>query len=148
MPVTRVHRCLPRAGLDPIDSAAAADLLAHAIQRPFRHETIVLLLDAERRGISVVVVDATSDPDSVVEIVELLASPGVGDGRVGAMVVGTVRSDEGTSSVDAELGHDVERWMELSEIADQSGVELIEWFVVGPGGVRCPRDQLGEPPRW
>jgi hypothetical protein len=35
----------------------------------------------------------------------------------------------------------------MSDIAEQAGVELLEWFVIS-GDVTCPRDQLGEPPRW
>ena len=50
-------------------------------------------------------------------------------------------SDEST------VATDVDRWLEMSDIAEQVGVELIEWFVIG-GDVTCPRDQLGEPPRW
>ena len=47
------------------------------------------------------------------------------------------------------LAHaDVNRWFEASDIAADHGVELLEWFVVGPGGVVCPREVFGEPPRW
>jgi hypothetical protein len=27
-------------------------------------------------------------------------------------------------------------------------MELVEWFVIGGQDVTCPRDLLGEPPRW
>jgi hypothetical protein len=38
----------------------------------------------------------------------------------------------------------------MSDVAEQVGVEVLEWFVIGNSGrdVTCPRDQLGEPPRW
>ncbi len=149
MPVARVHRCLPRAGIDPIDDpVTAARTLAAAVHRPIRHETIALLLDAERRGVAIVIVADTDDPDALLEIVELLAAPTAHDGRVAAMVVATVRPDQrdGAAS-DVAIG-DVERWMEASELADAHGVELIEWFVIAPADVTCPRDRLGEPPRW
>ena len=35
----------------------------------------------------------------------------------------------------------------MSDIAEHVGVELLEWFVFG-NAVTCPRDRLGEPPRW
>ena len=43
---------------------------------------------------------------------------------------------------------DVERWLELDGIVSDAGIELVEWFVVGIGGVACPRELVGEPERW
>ena len=43
---------------------------------------------------------------------------------------------------------DVDRWLDMSELISQAGVELLEWFVIDPTGVWCPRDLLGEAPRW
>ena len=37
---------------------------------------------------------------------------------------------------------------QLSRLGVEHGIELIEWFIVGPSGVDCPRDLLGEPQRW
>lgn len=144
MPLSHIHRCPPRAGVDSIgDPAAAAEVLALAIHRPLRYETIALLLDAERRGIAIVVVSGTVDPDAVVEVTELVTTPSAHDGRVAAAVLATVRPDPRHRPA-----ADVERWMEISEIAGDRGVELLEWFTIDPLGVSCPRDHLGEPPRW
>jgi hypothetical protein len=49
---------------------------------------------------------------------------------------------------DGLVDADIDRWLEASDIAAENGVELLEWFVVGPSGVVCPRELLGEPARW
>ena len=140
-----VHHRLPRAGVDRISCAETALLmLAMAIQQPLRAETVTLLLDAERRGIAVAVVSGTHQPDDVLEVVECFTRSAAHGGRVGGIIVASVRpevSDEDT------VATDVDRWLEMSDIAEQVGVELLEWFVIN-GDVTCPRDQLGEPPRW
>ncbi len=139
---TPIHRRLPRAGLDPIgEPAAALSTISLAIHRPLRHETIVLLLDEAHRGRTIVTVSGTVDPDSTIEIVEFLTQ-GVECERLGALVIASVRPGDG-----GELDADIDRWLEMSEIAALTGVELLEWFVIGRT-VSCPRDLLGEPPRW
>jgi hypothetical protein len=42
---------------------------------------------------------------------------------------------------------DVDRWLEASDLLEGYGLELLEWFVIGDR-TWCPRDLLGEPPRW
>jgi hypothetical protein len=140
-----VHHRLPRAGIDRIDRPETAIItLAMAIHRPLRAETIALLLDHERRGVAVAVVTDTRQPDAVLEVVECLTRSSAHGGRVGAVVVATVRPGSTDAAV---LARDVDRWLEMSDIAEQAGVELVEWFVIG-SEVTCPRDHLGEPPRW
>jgi len=140
-----VHHRLPRAGIDTISCAETALLtLAMAIQQPLRAETVALLLDDQRRGIAVAVVSGTHQPDDVLEVVECFTRSATHGGRVGSIVVATVRpatTDEGTGDTD------IDRWLEMSDIAEQAGIELLEWFVIA-GDVTCPRDRLGEPPRW
>lgn len=141
-----VHRP-PRAGLDPVDSAdAALSVIRLAVSRPLRQEVVVLVLDADRRGHSIVIVDGTDEPDAVVEIVEHLAESLVDGGGDVALVVATIRPGGGP------LEDDDTRWLEASELAERAGVELIEWFVIsddlGPPTAWCPRDLLAEPPRW
>jgi len=140
-----VHHRLPRAGVDTIDCAETALLtLAMAIQQPLRAETVSLLLDDQRRGIAVAVVSGTDQPDDVLEVVECFTRSATHGGRVASVIVASVRP--GVAD-DATAAGDVDRWLEMSEIAEQAGVELIEWFVI-TGDVTCPRDRLGEPPRW
>lgn len=138
---TTVRR-LPRAGIDTIDHPdIALAAIAMAITRPLRSETILLLLDEARRGRAIVIVSDTTAPDQVIEVVECITQ---GDGceHLGTVVVASARP-----GCDDELTGDVDRWLEMSEIASLAGVELLEWFVIGRT-ISCPRDRLGEAPRW
>jgi hypothetical protein len=142
------HRA-PRAAVDPIDSAAAAlAVVALAMRRPPTHETIALVLDTDRRGRTIVVVDGTHEPDAVLDVIERVAGSIAESGRSGCVVLATIRPGGGP-----EEGDD-DRWLEASDLADDVGVELLEWFVItgdSPSlGARtwCPRDLLGETPRW
>ena len=136
-----VHR-LPQAGVDPIDSELVAfSMLAHVVWRPMRHEIIALLLDHEHRGISVLVVADTEPPDALFDVIDVLVDPGRGGDLLGAVVLATVRPDD---TLDPR---DVDRWLEASAVLGDHGIELLEWFVIGRE-VSCPRDLLGEPPRW
>jgi len=142
MPPDTFHHRFPRAGVDPINRPDLALMaIAMALHRPLRHETIVLLLDSERRGLAVVVVSGTDQPDQVLDVVECVADPAAHGGESAAAVVASVRPGS------AEIPGDVDRWLEMSDLADRAGVELVEWFVVGTD-ITCPRDALAEPPRW
>ena len=46
------------------------------------------------------------------------------------------------------LPGDGDRWLELCEIAETHGCELVEWFILSDDVAWCPRDLLAEPPRW
>ena len=116
------------------------------IHRPLRHETIVVLLDDQRRGLAIAVVTGTRRPDDVVEVVECLARPSVRD-EAGRRACSSPACDP-TGAPIRRSAADVDRWLELSDLAEQAGVELLEWFVIDPHAVTCPRDLLGEPPRW
>jgi len=139
----------PRAGVDPIDSAAAAlAVVALAMRHPPVEEIIALVLDPDRRGRTVVVVDGTSDPDAVLDVIERVAGSIAAAGRTGCVVLAMVRP--GGGPVDG----DDDRWLEASDLADDVGVDLLEWFIIAgdapsiAANAWCPRDLLGEAPRW
>ncbi len=139
-------RRFPRAGVDPISTPQAAmAVISMAMRRPLRHETLVLALDAERRGITIVVVDGTADPDAVVVVGECIATAVAGETLVEALVMATVRPG-------VDYDDDPDRWLEASDAVEACGLELVEWFVISGDEtverVRCPRDDLGEIPRW
>ncbi len=135
------HR-LPRAGIDTIDAPGRAlHAIAMSMAIPPRPETLVILLDEARRGLTIVTVTDCTDPDHVVDAIEVLTAPANTQGVIGAIIVASIRPDGATDE------RDVDRWIELSEIAEAHGVQLLEWYVVGREIV-CPRDLLGEPPRW
>lgn len=126
-----------------VDTAEAAlEVVLAAAQVPPRDEVIALLLDADLRGHSIVVVDGTVSPDAVVDVMELLGEAVARADRDQAIVLTSVRTDCGA------LPGDVDRWLELNEVAETLGCELLEWFVITDGVAWCPRDFLAEPPRW
>lgn len=146
MPLT--HHLLPRAGIDPIDGSGPAlamfDLL---VDRPLRHQTLALLLDHRRCGLGALVVDGTCRPDSVVEVAAMLAEAAPTNPRLRAVVLATVRTGVSAPQRD-DCSADIDRWMDVSDVLHRGGVDLLEWFVVSAHHSWCPRDLLGEPPRW
>lgn len=150
-------RRFPRAGVDAISSPSEAmAVISLAMRRPLRHETLVLALDAARRGVTVIIVDGTADRDSVVVVGECIATAVAGSGAVEALVLATVRPDAGGGASgdrdDEDDNGDPDRWFEASDVVEACGLELVEWFVIGGQdtieSIHCPRDDVGERPRW
>ncbi len=68
------------------------------------------------------------------------------------VIIASVRTPSTVDSHDLATPDDVEdadidRWFEMSHLAEQAGIELVEWFVVGRS-ITCPRDLIGAAPRW
>jgi len=141
---------LPRAGIDPIDgSGPALAVIGCAITQPKRAETIVLLLDAQRRGRSVLVVSGTDQPDCAFGVLDAIARASPAHPDIAGVVMASVRPSADPCGECRHLPGDIDRWLELSERAQQAGLELVEWYLIGPGcSVTCPRDLWGEAPRW
>lgn len=137
---------VPRSGTDPIDGAGRALAMLHVlVARPFRYETIALLLDDARCGLGALVVDGTRHADSVLDVAQLLAGAAPSHPELRAVVLASVRP-----AADAACADDVDRWADVDDILHAAGIDLLEWFVVsaGPTPVSCPRDLLGAPARW
>lgn len=109
---------------------------------PLEAETIAFLLDAHGNGGVVTIVSGTTQPDSVLAVAECLSRAAEGVPHACSLVLATVRP---TGCV---LPGDIDRWLEASDLAAASGVQLLEWFIITPAGAQCPRDLLGEPERW
>ena len=58
--------------------------------------------------------------------------------RLCGLVLASVRPTS-APNMPATLPGDLDRWIEANEITEAYGIELVEWFVVGPAGVDCPR---------
>lgn len=143
MPYPSSRSRAPRPDIDPIHTADdALALVSAVITQPLVPETISFALDATGRGNTITVVSGTVHPDSVVDVAECLATAAARTARAASIVLATVRPESGM------LPGDVDRWLEASATVAQQGLELLEWFVIGPGGPECPRDLLGEPERW
>ena len=136
----RTFHPVPRGGIDPIRSADDA-LAVLALAAPYGCDTIVILLDAERCGTSVMVVTGTTDPDALFDVIGVCVAAAP-DTPIEAMIVATSRPDGDIVPDDAR------RWLEASDQCRAGGLELVEWFVLGRSGPERPREMLGEPERW
>jgi hypothetical protein len=138
----------PPLASDPVCSSIdAIAVVSLAIHRPLEPETIAFLLDDLGRSTTITIVSGTTEPDSVMAVAECLSQAGSQIPSLCGLVLATVRPDTAPNGP-ATLAGDVDRWLELDEITESHGIELIEWFVVGPAGVDCPRALLGDPERW
>jgi hypothetical protein len=133
---------LPVADVDPIDDAPTALTLIGAMASdPPAHETLVILLDREHRGSTIVNFDGTTDNDSVLWVADHVTEIAHRVDDIGAVVIASFRPN-GSDELD-----DVERWLTVDEQLDLVGIELVEWFVIGRS-VSCPRSLFGDAPRW
>jgi hypothetical protein len=147
MPHSTARSRLPHAG-DPIRTALdAIAVVSLVIHRPLEAETIAFFLDENSRSNVITVVSGTTDPDSVLSVAECMAMVADRSPTLCGVVLASVRPSA-PPNLAATLPGDIDRWVEANEIIESHGVELIEWFVVGPAGVDCPRELLGEPERW
>ena len=147
MPRSTARTRLPLAS-DPICSSFdALAVVSLAIHRPLEAETIAFFLDEASRSNTITVVSGTTDPDSVLSVAECMAVAGARVPALCGVVLATVRP-HGSPNQPAVVPGDVDRWVEADEITESHGIELIEWFVLGPTSVECPRDMLGLPERW
>ena len=111
-----------------VDSAEAAlGAIFAAAHDPAQPEVIALLLTPDYRGHTILVVNDARSPDAVVEVMELVAETAANAGREHAIVLASVRTGHGP------LPGDVDRWTELSDLAEGHGCELLEWFVITDG---------------
>jgi hypothetical protein len=117
-------------------------LLQLAMCWPLSDETLAFLLDDAGNGGVIVSVTGTQPLEAVLDITDQISEAGSRTPGVSSIVVASVRPHHGL------LPGDIDRWLEASDIAEAHGITLIEWYVVGRRGFFCPRDLLGEPPRW
>ncbi len=151
MPRPPTRPRLPLAS-DPIRSSIdALAVVSLAIHRPLEAETITFFLDDAGRSNTITIVSGTTDPDSVLSVAECMAVAGSRLPSLCGVVLATVRPDIAPTQPGTRRGTlpgDIDRWLEANAITEAHGIELIEWFIVGPAGVECPRELLGEPDRW
>ncbi|MEO7370040.1 MAG: hypothetical protein ABI949_18090 [Ilumatobacteraceae bacterium] len=147
MPHHIVRRRLPQAGDPVLSSFDAISVISLAMRQPLVAETIAFFLDEDSCSSAITIVSDTTDPESVLVIAECLAMTGSQSPASCGLVLATVRPT-GSPNQGPTLPGDLDRWVEADVITAAHGLELIEWFVIGPWGVGCPRDLLGDPQRW
>ena len=147
MPRSTARSRLPHAG-DPIRSSIEAiAVVSLVMHRPLEAETIAYFLDETGCSNTITVVSGTTEPDSVLTVAECMAMAASELPGLCGVVLASVRPTV-ASNLHATLPGDLDRWVEANEITETYGIELVEWFVIGPAGVDCPREMLGEPERW
>lgn len=132
---------VPRGGIDPIRSRDDA-LAVLALGAPYGHDTVIVLLDTDRCGRSVMVVTDTIDDDALFRVIDTCISATSMHPTIAGMILASSRPDGAAEPEDAH------RWLEASDQCRAGGMELIEWFVLGRSGPQCPREFFGEPERW
>src|SRR4051812_45887331 len=104
--------------------------------RPARPETVALLLDDCCVCRACVVVEGTTEPDDVLSLARLLAEASEREASPPAVVLAPVpRPALDVAATVARRGRerardDVDRLLELLELFDGVGVELVDWFVL------------------
>jgi DNA repair protein RadC len=131
------HR-IPRGFIDPIKSRSDA-LAVLSLAAPFGDDTVAILLDPERRGVGILVVTGTTDPDAIFRVIDVCVHAQYTD--VAGIILATSRPGGDLQPVDRN------RWIEAAMQCDDAGVELVEWFIIGRR-ITCPRELAGDPPRW
>ena len=128
----------------PVDTELAAlAVLTSIIDTTPTDQVIAILLDHDGIGHSILIVHETTQPDAILDVVDVLVAsiPDEGSPVVSEVILASIRPGGVLESCDAD------RWFEASETFAAHGIELLEWFVM-TDTVTCPRDLLGIPPRW
>jgi hypothetical protein len=108
--------------------ADALTIFRAAASQPAVDETFVLLVDDSHTGADIVCINDASSADCVQRVVTLLC--GLADQSwLAGLVVATARPFA-TSMVNED---DLHTWFTLRVLADEAGVDLIDWFVVIDG---------------
>jgi hypothetical protein len=144
---------VPRPFLDTITSTSQAlSVFSLSVQRPFRPQCLVLLVDAARRGVGL---------HSATELHVLRDDPTRWGHAIGHHVTGVASNNPIAAgcyvmTVEADTNpcpDDAERWFAMADICDRAGIVLIDWCVrgfatagarfAGQGAVWCPKHVAG-----
>jgi hypothetical protein len=136
------------------DPLAALDVLTLAVDQPLRPQVVLMLLDAEHTGGSIVVFDTShhdldvSFDDAVVHVASLVTEAGIGPdpdpARWPAVVLATVRP--GRSPLIDPL--DARRFDEADRVLADGGITLLDWFLIGDEQCSSVAEHIGAPWRW
>lgn len=124
---------VPRARLDRIERTAdALAVIALAVTQPLVDETIILVLDQDRRGSVVTAITGTRDPDDVFGVVDIFSSA-LDLVAPSSLVVASVRPTLPVGT------NDDDRWQRLVHRASGPQVHVDEWFIIDARGATSMR---------
>jgi len=107
------------------DSAQAMDFIDLVMYRDCPGTLAILMEDNALPGVCVAV-DGGDHPDAVFSVCVCVTEVLKRNPQIAGVVLASVRPHD---SPDCD---DIDRWFELVHDFEQLGVELLEWFVVGP----------------
>jgi hypothetical protein len=129
---------IPRPFIDSIYTLAEAlGVACLALEHPLKPHTLALVTDQQRRGLGLVR-DAPLDHQSIHNIVG--ACSHIPEAH--SVVLVSVRTQSPINPSDNELLRHV------STVAANAGLHLLDWVVVGRGGLYCPRSIADMPDPW
>ena len=109
-----------------------------------RPETVVIWLDAHRRGLGLVVIDAAESPDDVVRLAKVLAASHAPGDEAEAVVFATHRPGWGPEVDDCDTCcFDI-----VDDVLAEVGIDLVDWFQVDAGIAVSMAEHLGVASRW
>lgn len=129
---------IPQPFIDPIGSLVEAlGIACLSIPRPQTAHTIAIVTDAQRRCIALMRFPTLTESSihTIVGRTSLLP-----DAR--SLVLISVRSCTPICSTDPELLH------RCTLITENAGLHLLDWAVIGIGGVYCPRSLTESTDPW
>ncbi|MEI6199379.1 MAG: hypothetical protein WCP83_05530 [Actinomycetota bacterium] len=129
---------IPRPFIDSIYTLAEAlGVACLALEHPLKPHTLALVTDQQRRGLGLVR-DASLDHQSIHNIVGACSHIPLAH----SVVLVSVRTQSPINPSDNELLRHV------STVAANAGLHLLDWVVVGRGGLYCPRSIADMPDPW
>ena len=123
------------------DSAEALDFIDRVMHRECPGTLAILMEDTGIPGICIAV-DGGSHPDSVFTVSINISEACRRHPQFAGVVLASVRPNHRPDC------DDIDRWFELVSDFEQIGVDLLEWFVVGPGFAVGMRAMTGCWPAW
>jgi len=129
---------VPRPLIDPINSLVEAlSIVSLALPRPRRNCSVVLALDRQRRGLHLFRTYPMSAQTLHRIVHECSHVP-----TVHSVVVVSHTTSTPMSLTDEDMWHCAQR------VLAAAGIRLMDWAIVGAGGVYCPRTLCGTPDPW
>lgn len=129
---------IPRPLIDPVTSLAEVlGIVSLALRRPRQNNSTVLVMDKQRRGVHLFHT-APLSTQTVHHIVRECSHVALAHG----IVIVSSRTTPPLSFGDESLLHT------SSHILTAAGIQLIDWAVIGYGGMYCPRTLCGGADPW